>query len=241
MLDSHERIGKRLIPPLARLGSLNEVSWIDRLLPELLWIGLLNAEHGLATGARVCAEVARAAKAELEVSNKKAFLCLTSSFALFTQGQMARIREELESARVLSDLQVAVSPLCVVYPKCPLAGLTRQTAEIESATTKIRETLPLLFDRWNEAATFMQIHAVYMTFVQGRLYVSRETSFANFPAVEAYPRTEESRQIAAGCRGFTNVLVNDALNDSERFWPGYFWNRGLELEECRPMTPSDDS
>lgn len=241
MLESHKRIGKRLVPPLAEIGPLNEVPWVDRLLPELLWIGLLNAEHGLATGALVCAEVARAAKPELKELDQNAILCLTSSFALFRQGQLARIRERLESARVLSDFQVAISPLCGAYPKCPLAGLTRGIDDVESATAKIREVLPSLFNRWDEAATFVQIHAVYMTFMQERLSVSPDTSFANFPAVEAYPRTAESRQIAAGCRGVVNMLLSDSLNDGEMSWPGDFWNRGLELEKCRPIRPKGGS
>ena len=241
MLESHKRIGKRLVPPPAEIGTLNEVSWVDRLLPELLWIGLLNAEYGVATGAHVCAEVVKAAKPELKGLGRNAMLCSTSSFALFGRDQLARIRERLESVRVLSDLQSAISPLCGAYPKCPLSGLMRGIDDVESAMAKIREVLPSLFNRRDEAATFVQIHAVYMMFTQGRLSVSRATSFANFPAVEAYPRTEESRQIAAGCRSVVNVLLSDSLNDGEMSWPGYFWNRGLELEKCRPIRPKGGS
>ena len=85
--------------------------------------------------------------------------------------------------------------------------------------------------------TFVQIYAVYMMFIQGRLSAARTTSFANFPAVEAYPHTAESRQIAAGCRSVVNVVLSDSLNDGDVSWPGYFWNRGLELEKCRPLRP----
>ena len=41
MLESHKRIGKRLVPPLSEIGPWKEVSWVDEVLPELLWIGLL--------------------------------------------------------------------------------------------------------------------------------------------------------------------------------------------------------
>lgn len=237
MLESHKRIGKRLVPPLSELGPWKEVSWVDEILPELLWIGLLNAEHGIETGAHVCAEVTKAAKPELEVLDQNAFLCLASSFELFGQDHLVRIRRRLESARVLSDLQVAVLPLCVAYPKCPLAGLVRGTDDLERATAQIRRTLSSFLDRWDEPATFVQVHAVYMAFLQGRLFVTREISLANFPAVEAYPHTEESRKIAAACRSTVNMLSKDSPPHSATSWSGYFWNRGLELEKCRPLRP----
>ena len=241
MFESHKRIGKRLVPPFSELGPLKEVSWVDEVLPELLWIGLLNAEHGIETGAHVCAEVTKAAKPELEVLDRNAFLCLASSFGLFGQDHLVRIRRRLESAGVLSDLQVAVSPLCVAYPKCPLAGLVHGTDDLERATAQIRRILSSLFNRWGEAATFVQIHAVYMAFIQGRLFVARETSLANFRAVGAYPHTEESRKIAAACRDSVNMLLKDSPPHSATSWSGYFWNRGLELEKCGPLRPAGES
>ena len=241
MLESHKRIGKRLVPPLSQIGPWKEVSWVDEILPELLWIGLLHAEHGTETGAHVCAEVTKAAKPELEALDQNAVLCLASSFELFDQDHLARIRRRLELAGVLSDLQVAVSPLCVAYPECPLVGLVRGTDDLERATAQIRRTLSSLFNRWDEAATFVQIHAVYMAILQGRLFVTRDTSLASFPAVEAYPHTEESRKIAAACRNSVNMLLSVSPPHSATSWSGYFWNRGLELEKCGPLRPVGES
>jgi hypothetical protein len=51
VLDDHKQVGKKFLPPfIAHLGSLNEVSWVDDLLPELLWLGMLNDRHGLRAG-----------------------------------------------------------------------------------------------------------------------------------------------------------------------------------------------
>ena len=241
MLESHKRIGKRLVPPLFEIGHLKEIDWLDQLLPELLWIGLLNAEHGIEAGAHVCAEVAEAAKPELEELVQNPFLCLTSTFEFFSRDQLTRIREKLNSAHVFTDLQVAISPLCVAYPKCPLANLVRGTGTVDSAVGKIREVLPTLFNRWEEAATFVQVHATYMTFIQGLLFAVEDTSLANFPAVMAYPHTEESLKIASSCRGLVSMLLADKLNDTESSWPSYFWNRGLELEKCRPVRITGES
>lgn len=241
MLESHKKLGKRIVPPLADVAPWKEVSWIDELLPELLWIGLLKTRHGLATSARVCAEVTKAAEAELQSMDQTRHACLTGSFESFGTDQFARVRERLEAAHVFHDLNVAISPLCVAYPECPLAPLAKMKPDIESATAEIRRQLPAFFDRREEEATFIQILAVYMMLIQGRLSVSEETPFANFPAVEEYPHTEESRRIASGCRAITSMLADHSPNESGVSWPTYFWNRGLELEKCRPIGPIEES
>ena len=47
VLGDHRRVGKRFLPPfVAMLGRLNPVKWIDALLPEVLWLGMLNNDHG---------------------------------------------------------------------------------------------------------------------------------------------------------------------------------------------------
>lgn len=243
MLESHKKIGKRIVPPLAEVAPWKEVSWIDELLPELLWIGLLNTRHGLAIAARVCTEVVKAAKPELQRLGHDNHVCLTSSFEAFGRDEFARFRDRLEAAHVFNALNVAISPLSIAYPKFPLAGLADGQADkddLESATSKIRTLLPAFFNRREDEATFIQILAVYMMIVQGRLFVSQKTPFANFSAVENYPHTEESRQIASGCRAMANILASGSPNESARCWPKYFWNRGLELEKCKPARPIEE-
>lgn len=42
------------------LGPLNSVKWIDDLLPEMLWLGMLNEDHGHREGTRLAKELATA-------------------------------------------------------------------------------------------------------------------------------------------------------------------------------------
>jgi hypothetical protein len=55
ILANHKQVGKRFIPPfVATLGPLSEVRWVDDVLPELLWLALLNHQHGWKDGADLC-------------------------------------------------------------------------------------------------------------------------------------------------------------------------------------------
>ena len=61
ILSDHKRIKKKLVPPILQIGKFHEVKWVDYILPELLWLGLLNEFHGLKLGAELGLSLANAA------------------------------------------------------------------------------------------------------------------------------------------------------------------------------------
>ena len=60
VLADHQKVGKRFIPPFLKMDKIVEVRWVDPILPELLWLGLLNARYGLAKGAELAVAISRA-------------------------------------------------------------------------------------------------------------------------------------------------------------------------------------
>ena len=47
VLQDHKQRGKTLIPPVTHmLGPLREVSWVKTILPELLWVALIQDRYG---------------------------------------------------------------------------------------------------------------------------------------------------------------------------------------------------
>ncbi|NOY51052.1 MAG: hypothetical protein GXO88_10895, partial [Chlorobi bacterium] len=53
VLDDHKRLGKRFIPPLLNYGNLADVSWADMMVPDLIWIALVNENYGKQKGAEI--------------------------------------------------------------------------------------------------------------------------------------------------------------------------------------------
>ena len=54
VLLDHQRIGKRLIPPLMKEINYQEISWGKQLIPELIWLALiLNNRYGYMKGAEL--------------------------------------------------------------------------------------------------------------------------------------------------------------------------------------------
>ena len=74
VLSDHKKVEKRFIPPLLQLGPLGEIKWIDCILPELLWIGLLNEYYDLSKGAELGLSLVRAAVKTSDQTSKKGLL-----------------------------------------------------------------------------------------------------------------------------------------------------------------------
>ena len=57
LLADHKRVGKRFLPPFVHLlGKFVETKWVDRPLPELLWIAILIKRLGLRKANQVAVE-----------------------------------------------------------------------------------------------------------------------------------------------------------------------------------------
>ena len=81
VLSDHYQVGKRFVPYfIHKMGQLEEVRWIDCILPELLWLGLLNNYYGLDEGAHLASSLALSAVATCKPIPKKWF-APTSSYA----------------------------------------------------------------------------------------------------------------------------------------------------------------
>lgn len=239
ILSDHQKAGKRYIPPLLQLGPFSDVKWVDCVLPELLWLGLLNEAYGVAKGAELALRLAGAA---VKTAGNTKWFGSTSAYASLDDPQKTEVVKTL----VTNDrelLQTAFLPFLLFYPRCPLTflfeGDGRWNSEPEKVLTEFKAFLATLFNKVEKPATFMQANGVYIAFVTGKLRVAKGLSLANFPAIEKYPDTEESRRVASGVRAVVNTFIGMA-EKSPNDWPKYFWNRGLELEPCE-LEPINDA
>lgn len=234
MLSDHYRVGQRFVPPFVhKLGTLQEVKWIDLGLPELLWIGLVDARHGFKRGAELAIEAARAATAEVESVTKVWFASVSAYGKLSDQDKLGVIAT-LRAKCALEELRLAIGPLIALYPGCPLSFVfegSTPSGERSDHLRQLKTVLERLFDKTSRDATMMQANGIYIAFVTGMLVVSSDTSLANFPAVASYPDSEESRQIGSAVRAITNMFFGRS-EESTFVWPRYFWNRGLEVDDC---------
>jgi hypothetical protein len=125
----------------------------------------------------------------------------------------------------------ALHPLLFWYPECPLRFLDSYPAESVDQHI-LHATVARLLNREDRKSMMTQATAVWLWFDSGLLKVNPELVLARFPEIERYPDTELSQQVAGSIRASLNAFYTKD-NDEVRAWPIYFWNRGIEIAECR--------
>jgi len=232
VLSDHKRVGKQFIPPFVhKLPALVDVNWVDRPLPELFWLAVLNEELGLHRGIELASSIAK--EAVSAPGAQRIWYAPVSAYCTLNESQQKAVIAALESQEHIQDLRQALGGLVALYPECPLIFLYESVPAMknrEIVIQRLKQVMADLFDKTTKAATFMQASAIYMAFVTKRLTVAPNLSLANFPAIEHYPATEESMRIASSVRASISAFFG--VIDVPKWWPGYFWNRGLEIDQC---------
>ena len=234
VLADHKRIGKVFVPPLRQLGDFEFTNWQSAVLPELLWIAELIDRFGTARAAELSLAFARSAK-QAYVSQQSVWFAATSTYTLLDTNKTDTILSRMREIGLLQDLKTGMRTLAAYYPAFPLRflyGPDELTAQGDTELQSFKKRLASLFDRRGRIATFAQAHGVYIAFELGMLKVASNVSLANFPAIEAYPTTEESKKIAAAVRSLITGFIAQCHKSFPATWPDKFWNRGLELEGC---------
>jgi hypothetical protein len=235
VLRDHQRIGKRLIPPLAQLN-LSEVSWMDLILPELIWLGVLNNIYGRVKGAELAITLPKIATSVGRETDKNEWFISVSCFSNLSKQQGQDVVELLTASGQIEPYRKAFSTLVNYYPECPLGFLfNSENPRMESPNKDLqhfKQLLNRLFDRKSVDATFVQANAIYIAFVLDKLKVSKNLTLAEFPKIQDYPNTEISKRIASSVRATINIIFGGDILETTTFWPKYFWNRGLQIEPC---------
>ena len=232
VLQDHRQRGKRFIPPFLDYGNLDEVGWLEDLLPELVWIGLMNATFGVKRGEELCVELARAALACAE-DTKHAY-AFVSEYGILGPTEQECVVDRLADSGVLDHLNRGLAVLATYYPECPLAFLwsnIQRDVQEEAILSTFKKLIVDLADRRDRPATFVQATAVSIYILNGKLKVFRDSGLADFTSIESYPETETSIKAASLIRAFINGLPGSPVLSAD--WRNYLWNRGRELEPCK--------
>ena len=235
VLPDHQRIGKRLIPPLMQGIKYKEISWGKQLIPELIWLALINDRYGYLKGAELALALPRSAEEATKNNQRGTWFATISSYAQLSIEEQKRTVKILRSKNAFDQYRAALLPLIYFYPSCPLSFLFDLETKTEIGMEEledIKRVLASIFDRRSVEATFIQANAVYIGFTVGKLVVSPDVSLAKFPEVQYYPNTEVSKQVAASIRDTVNIIFGIDVTKDGLTWPTYFWNHGLELEKC---------
>ncbi len=219
------------MPPFLQDRNLAEARWMDDLVPELIWIALLNRTFGNIEGTALVTSVAKAGS-KCDQNAKSAFAAV-SDYVTLTNEQKSCVRSILKDEGTLGRVLRGLASLISNYSEFPLSFLKDQDDlsgdSRYSTVSDLTDVIVSIGDRRSHPATFAQATVVYISFINDQLRVGPGISLANFTAIEAYPMTEESQRVASAVRAAVNLLLTTHIPCD---WRHSFWNQGRYLGPC---------
>lgn len=236
VLQDHKHQGKTFIPPFIHtLGPLHEVSWIKTMIPELLWIALIQDYYHYHEGVELITSLSRIVH-KCSLSEKKRVFATISSLGQLTTDEQSCLQSDLAASGDLLKIQKALMPLISFYPECSLRFLFSSEYDFSGNEKKKLEQLKSLvggmYDKASKDTMMVQATAIWLAFDSGALKVAKGLALASFPEIEKYPNTELSRKVAASIRASMHIFFTEPHYFTSSNWPSYFWNRGLEIDQC---------
>lgn len=234
ILVDHRKRGQKLVPPLNEFPG-SDISWLVSILPQLLWIALIEDYHGLAAGVEIMTSVASVARRIHPATGMSAAFATVSSFEAMSDNEASQLRNVLNDRGKLSSVQDPLRDLICWYPACPLRCVFSEPNMPASTggLGRLKSVILGMYRRRERQAMMVQATVLRLMFDADALRVCDRSFLSGLPEIDRYPSTDLSRKAGASIRATLNAIFGfDQSRPETSAWPRYFWNCGLAIEEC---------
>lgn len=231
VLDGHKKVGKRFIPPMLQIPHLQQTSFVDDILPELVWIGLLNDQLGYVRGARVIEQMFRSVE-DVRTENQHGNFALMSTYRVLNASQKTELTNRLDHTGHARIIRVAIAPLVILYDDCPLNFFGPPTSVIteDELVARIRHCIGHTIDRYETPAVVLYGAMLIYRLVSRTIFFPRDMELPKFNAVIDAPESEEAKRAAGFMRA--SVMSEFGSLNLPKAWAKHFWNRSFAISPC---------
>lgn len=239
ILEGHKQVGKRFIPPMKQLPQARETSYVDLILPELIWIALINEAIGYANAARVLEDIVLAVEAVLKDDQNGNF-ALLSTYRVLDDDQKETLIESLAGKGRLSIIKRWTAPLTLLYDEYPLRflGPPEQVISDTQLVDEIKRAIRASINKFETPGIVLNGAILLSRLATKKISFSSEIKLPDFNAVITDPNSDEAKHAAAFMRA--NALAEFGMLEIEPGWARYFWNRNYELSDCEIYEAESD-
>lgn len=233
ILEDHKKVGSRFVPPMCQLG-MTEVSYVNQILPEIIWMGLLNKREGYRVGIGIVEFIAKRLN-EIKTTEKHINFSLASSYEKIGQAQKDQIMEELDKNKYLSKLQEALSPLVCLYDGFPMSfvGPPKDLISRESMLKNLKRTVSECIDKYDQPGMVIQSSVMYIRGITGGLYFNKGMRPPDLEKIITDFDSDEGKMAAASVRAFVMTEYMPMGEEKSDKWSESFWNQGYKIDTCK--------
>jgi hypothetical protein len=232
-LGQHQRLGKSVIPPLARLereANMERADWAGDRLPEMLWLSLLLAAWGrevaLDRVRRICARVQYVAEHDEVEARKIEDVTLTG---------LAAWPEEHFNVFAAIVIEPDPSVFASLLSFDALPGKEQWQRYIGDAGDRnnydgLKRAVAMTLWHQSHEATDCRWARVLAVMCSGRLKFPQEMEERVHELLE-YPTRGEMHRVRPSIRateGIIDRMMTESQASTKRSWPAQFWKEAFE-------------
>jgi hypothetical protein len=231
VLSGHKRVGKRFIPPMKQIPKMQDTSFVNDMLPELIWLGLINDNVGFVQGARFFEKLVSASVDALD-GDKQGNFALVSKFDSFNADQKDALLRSLSQQALLPPLRDYLAPLVALYEPFPLkfVGLPEKSPSKEKMIATLQDCVGRHIDKYQPPGIMLHGMMLLSRLVTRTIHFPADMPMPDFNAVFENPESADAKLAAGFMRA--NGLAEFSMARASNNWARYFWNRGFEVSEC---------
>lgn len=234
VLSDHHRQGKRLIPPLMRIGNIEETSFKDSKIPELVWMSAIfnrvpdrEAVNGIIEFQVACREAID--------SDDSPHLSFLSNFNKLSGTQREQILQSERCQEIIPFLQRQLWHQHAIFEKYPLSFIFPDRPEYDksSALERLKLDVDTLLDRYTAHATKVQTTAVVAMMATGKMFIHERINLPDPNTIFTSPGSDEAKRVASFARATLNAGSSILETQAEAGeWVFEFWEKCFVLEGC---------
>lgn len=234
VLADHYRKGKRLIPPLMRIGNIEETSFRDSKIPELVWMSAIfnRAADKAAVNGIIEFQIACREAIGSEDAPQLSFL---SNFNRLSGGQREMILKSDKCKKLFPFLHAQLWHQHAIFETYPLSFIfpDRREYDTSSALERLKLDVDTLLDRYTVHSTKVQTTAVVAMMATGKMFIHKRINLPDPNTVFTSPSSDEAKRVASFARATLNAGASplEAQADAEK-WISEFWKACFVLEGC---------
>lgn len=233
VLEGHKKVGSKFIPPMMQIPNWSEISYINLILPEIIWMGLLNDEFGYREGINLSTNLAKQAF-DLKETDKHINFTLVSNFNLISSDSKSELVHRLKKNAELDKYRESLLPLIALYKEFPLSfiGMSEKGIDKTTLIEKIKSCIENHIDKYERPALIIQANVLYVRGATSGLHVASHIEVPDLNALIEDPESEQSKR-AGGFVRISTMQEFMAMGE-ERYgdWSKSFWNQGYKVDKC---------
>jgi hypothetical protein len=233
ILGDHKKVGNKFIPPMAQFA-FTDISTVNEILPEAIWMGLLNDSYGYREGVHLASELAQLAHT-IYNSDKHINFALTSSYEYLSDDKKKVLVNELAKKGLLSKLQKSLYPLIKFYEGFPMSflGDGGTTQDKDFQIQSLKNTVAKHFSRYETPGIIMLANVIYIRALTGGLHIAPGLHLPDFESLIKAPESDEAKKSASQVRSMVIMEAMPQEGESSGLkWAESFWNQGLKIDKC---------